>query len=104
VLEAVAALDVRLPFADQGFELDGADFRAVLLLLAALLPVFIVLELAFDAGSLFVEQVGQAPEEIAEIGFEAGILERAGKDIEDVRDRAREPVGFGQGARIGFAG
>ena len=86
VLESFTALDVALSLGDEGLQFDRADFGAVLLFLRALLPVFIVFELALNAGGFFVEEIGEAPEQIGEVGFEAGVLESPGKDVEQVRD------------------
>ena len=71
---------------DQALQFDRADFGAVLFLLALLLAVFVVFELALHAGGLFVEEIGEAPEKIGEVGFEAGVSEGPAKDVEQVRD------------------
>ena len=108
LLESFAALEEALALGDEGLQFDRADFGAVLLLLRALLAVFIVFELALHAGGFFVEEIGEAPEKIGEVGFEAGVLESPGKDVEQVRDGAFEPVGVragGEGrARLRMAG
>ena len=77
LLEGFAALDEALALGDEAFEFDRADFGAVLFLLAALLPVFVVVELTLHAGGLFVEEVGEAPEKIVEVGLEAACPGRA---------------------------
>src|SRR5208337_3029976 len=86
-----------------GLKFDRANFGAILLLLRALLAVFIVFELTLHAGGFFVEEIGEAPEKIGEVGFEAGVLESPGKDVEQVRDGAFEPAGVRQRTRVGFA-
>ena len=45
---AVSALDQRLAFGGEAFEFDRADLGAVLFLLAALLRLLVVIELALD--------------------------------------------------------
>ena len=67
-----------------------------------LLPVFVVVELTLHAGGLFVEEIGQMPEQIVEVGLEARVAEGAGKDVEEVRDGAGEKVRFGKRAGIGL--
>jgi len=47
-LDGVAAFDESQALCQQAFELDRADFRAVLLLLAALLGALVVVEFALD--------------------------------------------------------
>ena len=54
------------------------------------------------AGGLFVEEIGQMPEQLVEVGLEAGVAERAGKDVEEVRDRAGDKVRVGKRAGIGL--
>ena len=66
------------------------------------MPVFVVVELALHAGGLFVEEVGQMPEQVVEVGLEARVAERAGKDVEQVRDGAGDKVRFGKRAGIGL--
>ena len=68
------------------------------------MPVLVAVELALRAGGLFVEEVGQMPEQLVEVGLEARVAERAGKDVEQVRDGAGDKVGFGKRAGIGLAG
>ena len=53
----VSALDERGAFGDQPFQLDRADFRSILFLLAALLPVLIVVEFALHAIGGAVEEI-----------------------------------------------
>ncbi len=58
LLEGFAAFDEVKPCRDQALQFDRAHFRAVLFLLAALLAVFVAVELALDAGGFFVEELG----------------------------------------------
>ena len=70
-LESVAALGhVGAP------EFDGADLRAVLLLLTALLVILVAVELALNPVAGAMEKVRRRPRQILEIGFEAGVAER----------------------------
>jgi hypothetical protein len=83
-------------------EFDRAHFGAVLLVLATPLPVFIVVELALNAGGLFVEEIGEMPEKIVEVGFDARVPKSPAKNVEHVRDRAFEAVCPGKRARVGL--
>ena len=71
--KGVAALDHSHAFGDQPLELDRADFRAVLLGLAALLLVLVAIELASNLRRGAVEQVDRRPQEVLEVGFKAGV-------------------------------
>jgi hypothetical protein len=82
VLEGGAAIEQGLALGDQAFEFDRADFRAVLFLLALTLPVFVVFELTLRAGGFFVEEIGEVPEEVIEIGLEARVAKHAAKDVD----------------------
>jgi hypothetical protein len=101
-LHAVPALDERLPLCRHALEFDRADFRTVLFLLAAALRLLVVVEFAFDPASGAVEDVDGRPEQIFEVGFEAGVRQRYDEGVEDVGDRASDDLGFGQGPRIRF--
>ena len=101
-LHGIAAVDEGKPLGQQAFELDRTDFRAVLLLLAALLGVFIGIELALHAVGGAVEQAHRRPQQAVEVGFEAGIAERGDQGVEDIRYGAADGGGFGQGPRIGL--
>ena len=85
-LEGVAALDQRMALHDQALQLDGADFGAVLLGLRAALAVLVVVELALHARRLAVEEVGQRPREIGNIGLEACVDQRFGQGLEQGGD------------------
>src|SRR6516164_4698945 len=87
----------------QAFELNRADFRAVLLLLAALLGDLIGVELALHAIGRAMEQVDGRPQQVGEVGFETGVLKCRDQRIEDVGDSAFDKLGFGQWSRVGFA-
>ena len=101
-LHGVAAFDQRQALGDETLELDRADLRAVLLLLAATLRLLVVVELALDAVDGAMEQVDGRPQQVLEIGFEAGVGERRDERIEDVDDGAGDDLGFRQRPRIGL--
>ena len=54
---AVAAFNQRHALGDEAFEFDGADLRAVLLLLAAPLRLFVVVEFPSDPVGGAVEEI-----------------------------------------------
>jgi hypothetical protein len=101
-LHAVAAFDEGEPFRQQAFEFDRAYFRAVLLLLAALLGAFVVVERALHPVGGAVEQIDGRPQQVVEIGFEAGITQGHDQGIEDVGDGAADDARLGQRTRIGL--
>src|SRR5882672_8699668 len=101
-LHGIAALDEGEALCQQAFELDRADFRAVLLLLAALLGALIVVEFALDAAGGAMEQVDGRPQQVVQIWFEASITQGCDQGIEDVSDGATNDASFGQRARIGL--
>ena len=86
----------------QAFELDGFDLGAVLLALAAALRLLVVVELALDAVDGAVEEVDEGPEQVVEIGLEAGVGERRDERVEDVGERRLRRLGLGQRPRIGL--
>ena len=88
MLEGGAAFEQGLSLGHQAFEFDRADFRAVLFLLALPLPVFVAFELTLSAGGLFVEKIGQVPEEVVEVGPSSGVSNN--------RSSKRGWVGLGQ--------
>lgn len=91
-LEGVAALDQRQPFGREPLQLDRADFRSVLIAVAALLCLLVVVELAFDAVAGTVEEVHLTPEQVIEIRLEAGVGECRHQGVEDVGECAGDPV------------
>ena len=103
-LVGVAAFDERQPFGGQRLELDRADFRAVLLALRPLLRLFVGVELTVDPSGHAVEDVGQGPEQVLEVGLEAGVGERRDEGVEDVGERALDMIRFGQWPGIGLVG
>src|SRR6266404_7087040 len=95
-LDGVAALDEGEALCQQAFELDRADFGAVLLLLAALLGALVVVEFALDAAGGAMEEVDGRPQQVVEVGFEASISQGCDQSIEDVGDGAADDAGLGQ--------
>jgi hypothetical protein len=101
-LEGVAALDQGLPLGRQAFQLDGLHFAAVLFALAAALRLFIVVQLALDPDGGPVEEVDGRPEEIVEVGLEAGVFQGDDQGVEDVGDGAGDMVALRKRSGIGF--
>ncbi len=100
-LHAVAAFDQRDPLSDEALQLDRADFRAVLFLLAALLRNLVVVDLAYDAVGGAVKQVDRRPQQVFEIGFETRVAERRDQRVEDVGDGAADGIGLRQRPGVG---
>jgi hypothetical protein len=48
-----------------------------------------------------VEQVDRAPEQVVEVGFEPGVLQRGDQGVEDVGDGAGDAVALGKRAGVG---
>ena len=81
--EAVASLEQVLALVEQPFEFDGLDLGAVLFGLAAPLRLFVVVENAFNALDLAVEEVDERPEQVGQFFFEAGIGQYRAKGVEN---------------------
>src|SRR5207245_11532028 len=75
-LHAVAAFDESEALGQQALQLDGADFRAVLLLLATLLGVLVVVELALHAVGGAVKEIDRGPQQGLQVGLKARVTER----------------------------
>ena len=88
-LHGVAAFDQANAFADQPFELDRFDLGAILLALAALLGIFVVVELALDPELRTVEEVAERPSQVFEIGLDPRVDHGGNEGIEHVGDGAR---------------
>jgi hypothetical protein len=95
-VHGVAALDQGEALGYEAFELHRADFRAVLLLLAALLDDFVVVKLAEHTVNGAMEDVDCRPEQVFEVGLEASVCERGDQRIEDVGDGPADDTGFGE--------
>jgi hypothetical protein len=80
--------------------LRRSDFGAILFVLAALLGILVVVELALHAVGGAVEQIDRRPQEVGEVGFETRVRQRRNQRVEDVGDRAGDDVGFGQRPRV----
>jgi hypothetical protein len=95
--KGVAAFDEADALTDQPLELDGFDFGAVLLELAAALRLLVGVELALDAVDLPMEQVDERPQQVGEIVLEP----RPGQQFAQRLDGGAEmsPCNFGLGKR-----
>ncbi len=102
IFHAVAPLDQRHALGSETLQFDRADFGAVLVALAALLRLFVVVEFAFDAFVGAVEEIDGRPQEILEVGFEAGFAQARDECVEDVGDGRGDDTGFRQRSRVGF--
>src|SRR3546814_7626205 len=87
-LHRVAAFDHRDALGDRALEFDRAYFAAVLLALERALCQLILVEFALNPFAGPVENIDDAPEQILEIGLDAGIDEAARQGVEDVGDGA----------------
>ena len=67
-----------------------------------LLRLLVVVQLAFDPAGGAVEEVDRRPEQIFEVGFEAGVGQGCNQGVEDVGDGAGDRARFGQWPRVGF--
>ena len=83
-------------------ELDGFDLGAILFALEPLLTLLIVVQLAFDPIDGAVEHIDGRPEEIVEVGIEAGVGHGGDEGIEDVGDGAFDDAVLRRRAGIGF--
>ena len=89
---AVAPFDQGLSLRREAFEFDALDLAAILFPLKAALPLLVVVEFAFDPVGGAMEEIDRRPEEIVEIGFEAGVAERRDEGVEDVCDGCGDGV------------
>jgi hypothetical protein len=101
-LHGIAALDQGQALGDETLQLDRADLRAVLLLLAAALHLLVAVELPLDPVDGAMEQVDGRPQQVLEVGLETGVGEGRDQRIEDVDDGAGDDVAFRQRAGIGL--
>src|SRR3546814_19399328 len=89
----IAALDHRDAFGDLALEFDRADFAAVLFALLLALGLLVAIKVAFDPLAGTVEDIDDVPEQVFEIGLDAGVDEAASHRVEDVGDGAAgEPI------------
>ncbi len=101
-LESVTAFDQRLALGGEPFQVDGFYLGAVLFTLAPPLRLLIVVEFALDPVGSAVEEIDGRPEQIVEVGLEAGVLQGDNQCIEDVGDGAGDGVPLGQRPRVEF--
>ena len=100
--KTVPALDQRHPLGGETLQFDRADFGAVLLFLPAPLRLLVVVQFALDAGDGAVEEIDARPQQLFEVGFEAGLAQCPDQGVEDVGDGARDRLGLRQRPRVGF--
>jgi len=99
-LHRIASFEQRHALGRKALELDRADLRAVLLLLASPLRLLVVVELAFDSPGGAMEEVDRRPKEVFEVWLEARIAERRDERIENVGDRAADGGFIGERPRV----
>ena len=100
--EGVTAFQQGLTLRDQAFEFDGFDLTAVLLTLPPALRLLIVVKFALDPIGGPVEDIDRRPEQVVEIGFEAGVLQRRNQGVENIGNGTGNAVPFGQRPWVGF--
>jgi hypothetical protein len=101
-LERIAPFEKTLPQGCQALQFDRLHLAAILFALEAALGHFIVIEFAFDPLASAVEEVDGRPQEIVEVGFQAGVFEARNQGVEDVGDGASDAVAFGEWPGIRF--
>jgi hypothetical protein len=100
--EAIATFDERDALGRQALKFDRSHFGAILFALAFALRLFVVVELTIDSGCRTVEEVDGRPEQILEVRFKPGLVQRGDKCVEDVGHCASNHPPFGQRSRIGL--
>jgi hypothetical protein len=101
-LHAAAAFDECEALGHETFQFDGTDLLAVLFLLAALLRVLIVVELALHAVSSAVKEIDGRPQQVLEVGFEARVTERRDQRVQDIGHGGADGVCLRQRPGIGL--
>ena len=96
----VAPLDEGHAFGGEALEFDRADLRAVLFAPATPLRLLVVVEFALDPGVGAVEEIDGRPQQVFEVGLEAGVAQGRDQGVEDVSDDACDGAGFGQRPRV----
>jgi hypothetical protein len=99
---AISAFAERETFGHEAFQFDRADLRAVLFLLAALLRVLVAVEIALHAVGSAVEEIDGRPQQVLEVGLEAGVTQRRDERVEDVGHGAPDGGGFRQRPGVGL--
>src|SRR3546814_14057300 len=75
---------------------DRADLAAVLFALKPALELLIIVELPFDAFAGAVEDIDDIPQQVLEIGLDAGLGKTACETVEHIGDRAAGEPGIGK--------
>ena len=91
-----------LPSAVRRSSSTELDLAAVLFALRPALRLLVVVEFALDPVGGAVEEIDGRPEQIVEVGLEAGVGQGGDQGIEDVGDGAGEHVAFRQRPRVGL--
>ena len=99
--QGVAAFDQGHALGGEALQLDRADLGAILLALAALLRLLVVVEFALDPLGGAVEEIDGRPQQILEVGFEAGVAQGRDQGVEDVGDGAATMRASGSGRGSG---
>ena len=98
----VTAFDERQAFGQEALEFDGANFRAVLFLLAALLSVLVVVEFALHTVGGSMEEIDGRPQEVRDVRFEARVRECHDQRVEDVSNGTGDRIDLGQRPWVGL--
>ena len=101
-LEGVASFDERQALVDQRLQLAGLDLGAVLFGLAVPLGLFVVIECAFDALDLAMEQVDDRSQQVGEVVLEAGAGQHRAERIEYRTELTLGDISVRQRPRIVF--
>src|SRR3546814_7390320 len=75
---------------------DRADLAAVLFALKPALELLIIVELPLDAFAGAVEDIDDIPQQVLEIGLDAGLGKTACETVEHIGDRAAGEPGIGK--------
>jgi hypothetical protein len=100
--EGIAPFEKALSLSGQAFQPDRFHLAAILLVLETALAHLIVIEFAFDPLAGAMEEVDGRPQQVAEVGLEARVLQTGNQGVEDVGDGTGHTIAFGQRAGIGF--
>jgi hypothetical protein len=101
-LEGVAPFEHGLALRGEVLEFDRLDLSAILFALQAALGLLVIVQLPLDPQHGAVEDIGDGPEQVVEIGFEARIGQCRNEGVEDVGHRSGHMVTVGQRSRIGL--
>jgi hypothetical protein len=101
-LHAIATPRQRDALIDKALELDGPYLGAILLALALALHLLVSVEVTLDVLGRAVKDIDGRPEQVAEVGFEAGTVDDESQGFEDAGNRVLDGMAFGQGPWIGL--